>query len=50
MLKFLIFANDVKDYNPSEDTVNTELEEEEDISNKINLLKWKKPKYVDGMG
>ena len=47
---FKIFANDIKDDNPSEDIVNTELEEEEDISNKINLLKWKKPNYVDGMG
>jgi hypothetical protein len=47
---FKIFANDVKDDNPSEDTANSALEAEEDISNKINLLKWKKPKYVDGMG
>jgi hypothetical protein len=47
---FKIFANDVKDDNPSEDTVNTELEAGLYISNKINLLKMKKPKYVDDMG
>ena len=47
---FKIFANDVNDSYPSEDIVNIELEAGQDISNKINLLKTKKPKYVDDMG
>jgi hypothetical protein len=47
---FKIFANDIKDSYPSENIVNTELEAVQNISNKINLLKTKKVKYVDDMG